>query len=78
MVEIAYDALTIGEFERFVESSVQKDEPFLAGDVSGRSPRACRRLHLRARICALASAEYQTTVGEFVQANVGNAYAMYR
>ena len=33
VVEIAEDALTVGEFERFVESSVQQDEPFLAGDV---------------------------------------------
>ena len=33
MVEIAGDAVTVGEFDRFVESSVQQDEPFLAGDV---------------------------------------------
>lgn len=33
VVEIAEDALTVGEFEHFVESSVQQDEPFLAGDV---------------------------------------------
>ncbi len=38
-----------------------------------RSPRASRRLHRRARICTLASGEYQTAVDEFVQANVGNA-----
>lgn len=33
VVEIADDAVTVGEFEHFVESSVQQDEPFLAGDV---------------------------------------------
>ena len=33
VVEIAEDALTVGEFEHFVESSVQQDQPFLAGDV---------------------------------------------
>ena len=33
VVEIADDALTVGEFEHFVESSVQQHEPFLAGDV---------------------------------------------
>ncbi len=33
VVEIADGAFTVGEFERFVESSVQQDEPFLAGDV---------------------------------------------
>ncbi len=33
MVEIAGDAITVGEFDRFVESSAHEEEPFLAADV---------------------------------------------
>ena len=33
VVEIAGDSVTVGEFDRFVESSLHQDEPFLAADV---------------------------------------------
>jgi len=33
VVEIAGDAITVGEFDRFVESSAHEEEPFLAADV---------------------------------------------
>lgn len=33
VVDIGGRAITVGEFDRFVESSVNQDEPFLAGDV---------------------------------------------
>lgn len=33
VMDIAGDAITVGEFDRFVEGSVNQDEPFLAGDV---------------------------------------------
>ena len=33
VVEIAGDAVTVGEFDRFVASSLHEDEPFLAADV---------------------------------------------
>lgn len=33
VVEIAGDAVTVGEFDRFVASSLHQDEPFLAADV---------------------------------------------
>jgi peptidyl-prolyl cis-trans isomerase C len=33
MVEIGGDAVTVGEFDRFVASSLRQDEPFLAADV---------------------------------------------
>jgi parvulin-like peptidyl-prolyl isomerase len=33
VVDIAGDPVTVGEFDRFVETSMHQDEPFLAGDV---------------------------------------------